>query len=359
MSTTTTGLCTAKLTTTGVMSGSVKVDGLSLPFTAQCDNTGVARFGPARATMQTLVRPGKLPVVLSLKADLTGATKTIAGMLTELYRGDITAESDITAHRHAYNGKSASVPAAYVKSYTGRLKARASQGAGFADHDYPAGDGFITFKVQANGLVSMAGRLGDDTAVTFSGSLSQGNHWPVYQSLYSNKGCVAADAVLDDTQTDSDATALNMLWFRPYQDVQWYPYGWNEGIYIDMHASRYTPPPASVFTGLGPVTPTTGNTDLTFTGGLLTASITKFVNMTPDNKTTNAPLSDKSFSLKLAPATGLISGDFTHTDGTKPKWQGVLMQKGANKGGHGYFMSSKPAVMNYLGESGRISWQAK
>jgi len=359
MSHATTGLCTAKITTTGVMSGSVKVDGLSLPFTAQCDNTGVARFGLSRATTLTLARPGKQSLALALQADLTGATKAITGTLTEMYRGDKVAESTITAHRHAYDGKTASVPAAYVKIYTGRLKARASQGAGFTEHDYPAGDGFVTFKVQANGLVTMAGRLADDTAVTFSGSLSQANHWPIYQSLYSNKGCIAADAALDDTQTDSDATALNMLWFRPYQESQWYPYGWNEGIYIDMLASKYTPPPAALFTGLGAVNPTTGNTNLVFTQGLLANAITKFVNISPDNKTSNAPVSDKSFSLKLATATGLISGDFTHTDGKKPKWQGVLMQKGTNKGGHGYFMSFKPTVLNYLGESGKVSWQAK
>ncbi|GEP40960.1 cadherin-like beta sandwich domain-containing protein [Brevifollis gellanilyticus] len=359
MSHASTGLCTAKLTTTGALSGNVKLDGLTLPFTAQSDNTGVARFGPTRATTMTLVRPGKLPLLLALQADLTGATKTITGTLTEMYRGDITAEFKVTADRHAYNGKNASVPVSYVKSYTGRLKARASQGAGFTQHDYPAGDGFVSFKVQANGLVSMAGKLADDTPVTFSGNLSQANHWPVYQSLYSNKGCIAVDAVLDESQTDSDATAMNMLWFRPYQPAQWYPYGWSEGIFVDMLASKYTPPPASVFTGLGAVDATLGNTNLIFTGGLLSNGITKFVNLTPDDKTSNAPLSDKSFSLKLVPATGLISGDFTHTDGSKPKWQGVLLQKGANKGGHGYFMSSKPATLNYLGESGLVSWQAK
>jgi hypothetical protein len=233
------------------------------------------------------------------------------------------------------------------------------QGPGFTAQDYPAGDGFLTFKVQANGLVSMVGRLADDTPVTFSGNLSQTNHWPMYQSLYSNKGCIAADAVLDDTQTDSDATALNILWFRPYQLTQWYPYGWSEGIHVDMIASKYAPPPASVFTGLAPVNASTGNTDLVFTQGLLMDAITKFVNLTPDNKTANAPLSDKSFSLKLIPATGLISGTFTHSDGSKPKWQGVLLQKGADRGGHGYFMSSKPAVPNYLGESGKVSWLAK
>ncbi len=356
----TTGLCIAKLTTKGSLTGNVKMDGLTLPFTAVCDNTGVARFGPTRATTIMLARPGKPGLTLALKADLTGATKQVTGTLSHVFRGDLVAESNITASRHAYDGKPASsVPASYVKLYTARLKARASQGAGFTSKDYPQGDGYLTFQIKANGTVTMTGKLADDTKVTATASLSQNNHWPIFQQLYMNKGCIAADAVLDETQADTDAKAMNVLWFRPFQVVQWYPYGWDDGILVDLLASKYTPPPASVFSGLGAVNPTVGNTDLTFTDGLLTSSITTFVNLTTDNKLTLALLGDKSFTFKPAFATGLISGTFTVTNTIKSAWQGVLMQKGANKGGHGYFMSAKPAALNYLGESGKVSWTAK
>jgi len=354
-----TGLCTAKLTRTGALTGSIKIDGLALPITAICDNTGTARFGATRATILNLLRPGKSWLVLTLSADLSGATNRITGTLTEFNKTTIIAQSNITADRHHFNGTNSVVAASYVKSYTGRLKARASQGAGFTSHDYPQGDGYVTFTVKANGSVTGAGKLADDTAITLSGHLSQAKHWPIFQQLYSNKGCLAADAALDDTQTNTDATAMNMLWFRPFQNVQWYPYGWDEGIFIDMLASKYTLPPASVFHGLAATNPTTGNTDLKFTNGLLSADVIKFVNLTTANVLSKAPLNDASFTFTPAFATGMISGTFTHSDGTKPKWQGVLMQKGNNKGGHGYFMSSKPTVANYLGESGAMRWLAK
>lgn len=349
----TVGLCTAKLTGGGVLSGNVKIEGLTLPFTAQCDNTGTARFGPTRATTLMLVRPGKPSLTLALKADLTGVTKQLTGTLTDTFRGNKVAESNITANRHV-----STAPSQYVKIYTARLKARASQGVGFTSHDYPQGDGYLTFQIKANGTVSMTGKLADDTPVTMSGNLSQTYHWPVFQQLYTNKGCIAADAVLDDTQTNTDATALNMLWFRPFQSVQWYPYGWDDGILIDMQASKYTPPPAAVFAGLAATNPTTGNTNLTFTEGLLAAPVTKFVNLTAANVLTTAPVGDTSFTFKPAFATGLISGTF-NAGTSKLNWQGVLMQKGTNKGGHGYFMSAKPAVLNYLGEGGAMHWLAK
>jgi hypothetical protein len=354
----TVGLCTAKLTGTGALTGTLKIDGLSLPFTAVSDNTGVARFGKARATSLTLLRPGKPSLVLTLQAALTSGTNRITGTLVEIFRGDKTAESTIIAHRHAYS-TTAPVAAQYVKSYTARLKARTSQGAGFTSQDYPQGDGYLTFKVLANGTVTMSGKLADDTAVLMSGNLSQANHWPIFQSLYGNKGCIAADAVLDDTQTNTDATAINMLWFRPFQNVQWYPYGWSEGIFIDMLASKYTPSPATVFPGLAATNPTTGNTDLKFTNGLLSTDMTKFINLTTTNVLTKAPLTDTSFTFVPAFTTGVLNGTFTHNDGSKPKWQGVLMQKGANKGGHGYFMSTKPKTVDYLGESGAMHWLAK
>ena len=204
----------------------------------------------------------------------------------------------------------------------------------------------------------MTGKLADDTPVTMSGNLSQSNHWPIFQQLYTNKGCIAADAVLDDSLPNTDATALNMLWFRPFQNVQWYPYGWDDGILVDMLASKYTPPPAAVFTGLAATNLTTGNTNLTFTEGLLAAPVTKFVYLTPANVLTKAPLSDSSFTFTPTFTTGVLNGTF-NVSTTKLNWQGVLMQKGTNKGGHGYFMSSKPAVLNYLGESGKMSWLAK
>lgn len=354
----TVGLCTATLTSTGTLTGKVMIDGLIASFSARCDNTGVARFGANRSTTQSIPRAGKSPLTLMLRADLSGSSKQLTGSLTESLFETVNAQSYITAHRHAYSAASP-VPASYAKKYTARLQARDTQGEGFTAKDYPQGDGYLTFTVANTGAVTMIGSLADGTPVSMTGNLSQFNNWPIYQSLYSNKGCIAATAWLDDAQDDTDATAMEMMWFRPIQSTsQWYPYGWEEGILVDMLASKYTPPPASVFPGLQAPNPIQGNTLLTFENGLLTAPVTKRVNLTTANVLTKAPTTDTSFTFATAFTTGLINGTFTHTDGTRPAWRGVLMQKGTNTGGHGYFLSTKPIVPDFKGESGKVTWQA-
>lgn len=57
-------------------------------------------------------------------------------------------------------------------------------------------------------------------------------------------------------------------------------------------------------------------------------------------------------------ASGLFTGTSTHTDLTKPAFQGVIIQKGSKKGGSGYFMS-RPTPLNGLGESGKVQVLAK
>jgi len=36
-----------------------------------------------------------------------------------------------------------------------------------------------------------------------------------------------------------------------------------------------------------------------------------------------------------------------------------LLQKGANKRGHGYFLSTAPKPLDFLGESGLMRWIAR
>lgn len=150
-----------------------------MTFTAKCDNTGIARFGANRAMTQSIPRTGKSPLVLSLRADLTGSSKQLTGILTESLLETVSAQSFITAHRHAYSSANP-VPASYVKSYTARIKARDTQGEGFTSKDYPQGDGYFTFKVANTGVVTMVGSLADGTPVSMSGNLSQFNNWPIY-----------------------------------------------------------------------------------------------------------------------------------------------------------------------------------
>jgi hypothetical protein len=64
---------------------------------------------------------------------------------------------------------------------------------------------------------------------------------------------------------------------------------------------------------------------------------------------------DPTFSLAVTAAKGTISGTFTHSDGTKPKFSGVILQKGANRAAFGYFLTVQPKDITGLGESGAVS----
>ncbi len=232
---------------------------------------------------------------------------------------------------------------------------------GFMPYDYPQGDGYATGSIKSDGTVSIAGKLADHTAFTASAPLSQELYWPLFASLYNKKGSFSAWMQVDTSpSSETDMEGSDVYWFRPFQPVQWFTYGWTEGLEVEIIGSQYTPPPASVFPGLNPVDPMNGNVELLFSDGQLSAPLSKSLNINPSNAVSKVPSTDASFSCNLTTGSGMLSGSFTHSDGTKPAWQGVLFQKaGANRGGYGYFMTTKPKVLDYYGESGSVSLQAK
>ncbi|MDB6118840.1 MAG: hypothetical protein JWO08_2621, partial [Verrucomicrobiaceae bacterium] len=116
---------------------------------------------------------------------------------------------------------------------------------------------------------------------------------------------------------------------------------------------------ASVVSGLPPVNGVLGNATLAFSDGKLTSTQTKSVNISAANAVTKVPVTNPSYVLTLAPTTGDISGTFTHTDGTKPAYKGKIIQKGANGGAYGYFLTASPKVIDGTGESGGVSLNHK
>ena len=383
----TVGKVTAMVSGSGAFSGTLFIDGMSLGFAGVFDNTGIARFGTNRATTFTVVRTTKPSYELNLKLDLNPPDPNISnkmtGTLTQKIRGIIKTVSDLDADRAYYNGTTVKVPTSLAgassKAYTIIFPAREDvndQPAGFTKHDYPQGDGYATASVNVNGAVSVAGKLADGTPIAASAPLSKktntSNTWPLFQQLYPvvgvTKGCIAGQVTLDDTQPETEMAGTDLLWFRPFQLVQWYPYGWDEGIKVDLAGAQYVVPPAtpatSVFPGSGDpasalkaVDPVNGNVGATLSDGLLSGgSITRSVNISPTNVATR-PMSntDASFTLTLTASSGIVTGTFTHTDGTKPAFQGIIIQKGTQRGAYGYFLTKQPAVIDYKGESGGVT----
>ena len=349
----------ATVTNTGSFTGTLKMDGLSLSMNGVFDNTGVARFGKDRAKQVPLPRPGKPPLEVSLGLDLSGFSGITGAVVIRSRTGDIVAQSDISADRVAYS--SAIKAPESISGTTGKIYTlvfgHQDPPSGWTTKDVPQGDGYATGRIKTDGSVSFSGRLADHTAVSMSTALSASNTWPWFSQLYSLGGSFAALATMDTSSDNAEIAATGVHWFRPWQNVQWYPWGWADGIAVDMMGAVYAPP---ALLDLQPVDMINGNATLQWSDGLLTSAITKNLNLHPTTSiVTHAPARDTSFTMSLTAATGLMSGTFTHTNATKPAWQGVLVQRGALRGGYGYFMTTAPKVMDGMGESGGVRLLAK
>lgn len=356
----TVGGFTASITNTGSFTGTLRQDGLSLGMKGVFDNAGVARFGAGLARSVQLPRPGKPPLEVALMLDMTGTTSVITGTAVVRARsGAVIAQSDITADRTPYSSAMkapAAIAGTTLKAFTLVFKHQAPP-PGWTAADLPGGDGFATGTIKSDGTVTFSGKLADASAISVSTTLSKAHTWPWFSQLYAKGGSFTAQVAVDTTAPNSDLTASGAHWFRPWQNVQWYPWGWMEGIRVEVLGAAYIPPALS---GLTPADPLLGNATLQWSNGLLASSVVKGVNVDPTTSMiTPAPKNENSFTVGLIPATGALSGMFTHTDGTKPAWQGVLVQKGASKGGYGFFMTVVPKVMNGTGESGNVKLQMK
>jgi len=365
----TTGFINLTVTATGAFTGTLKIDGLTLPVSGLFDNSGVARFGTARTSSLTVPRVVRPALVLALNLDLTGTSGKITGTVTQYRRSTVIATSDVDADRAAFSAivpVSSTGPANYLANkglYTIVLPAKAQPlTSDLTIADYPQGDGIGTLTVMANGSVTLSGTLADGTAITANAPLSKNYTVPVYAQLYAgNTGSFSGVATLNLMNLDSDVSGTDFDWFRPWiNEAQYYPWGWDEGVKIDLIGAQYANTAGSTVLKKpgGPSVPlslTSPNASLTFSDGGLASSFSKNVTISTANVVSTGTPADKSFSLTLTAGTGKIAGSLTHTDGTMPKFQGILLQKGANAGGYGFFLTVAPKVVDGTGLSGGIS----
>ncbi len=362
-----TGLFTLTISSTGAMSGTLKVDGSSLPFKALMTHGGAVRFGTGAATSDTLkiLRKGKADLELTFGLVSFNPAR-MTGVLTQKQGAATVAVSNFVADRAHYSAKS-KVPTALVSGASQRFNLTfpaVPQGA-LTAADYPPGTGIGSMILSSSGSVKFAGTLADNTPFIASAALSAYHQAPLFVSLYANKGHLAGPVTLVPVSNPGyDTFGVNYLWNRPAQlpnKMQWYPDGWPGGINLDMVGARYSVPAASentsVIPGLGPIdlTNSIGNATLTFMDGLLAAPQMFPVNISPKNVVTPLPLKTKNFTLKLVPTTGEISGSFLHTDGKLPAYKATTLQKpGEYQGTFGYFLSAPTKPLNGLGQGGAV-----
>lgn len=350
--------------TGGAFTGTVKIDGGSFGTTivkGVFDNSGVAKFGTTRSTTLSIARTNKVPYLLTMSLNLS--TKQLTGTLKAAARGGFSEQSDFTADKALTTVTNADLfnKNATTGYYTAAFRAATVRSldntVSFASNELPKGSGSATITLTNAGKVSYAGTLSDGKAYTAGGKLTATNKSIFYSQLYNaNGGCIGGEVALTVMSGDVSVSGTDFFWFRPYQPVQWYPYGWPEGLLVNLDGSEYNVVPGqSVVPGL-PAVGGNGNAQLTFADGLLSAAVVKDVNISTNNVVTNlgSPV-DSSFKLSVTAASGVLGGTFTHSDGTKPAFGGILVQKGTYAGGHGWFLTTSPKTIDGLGEGGSFS----
>ena len=339
------GFITLKVTAAGAFTGKVAVGGFSFSVKGTLASNGDAKFGKELSANIALVGKAKPPVALG-----NLALHLAAGKLT----GTLGATASVDGDLAYYDGKTKIVSSDFILANKGKFTVVIPSETDSAS--IPQGDGIGLVTVTAKGAAKFAGTLADGTKFTATSALSEANKVAVYALLYSKKGSFAGAFTLDTAQANSDLSGSDFLWIRPAQtNVKHYLAGWPAGTKVDVLGAKYVVPAKTANTSVFPSLNQTGGATLTFADGKINGTIAKDVTISTANKVTT---SDKTFKLSVNSSTGGLSGDFAHTDSTKTKYVGVIFQKGATKGGYGYFLSNVPKNAA-PGESGRVTLLAK
>lgn len=358
------GLISVNVTSKGAFTGSLLLAGEKLGFKGVFNNQGDALMSLDAFEGLSIKRGGgKVSLALSMKLNLDAHPVGITGRISEMDE----VFSSFTAERALYS-RGAPVPVSMAgtkgQRYNLILPAKTQTPAMEASL-HPQGTGIGSMTLKPDGKAGFTFVLADGAKFTAAAALSNNNECPVFAQLYRKLGLFSASFALDLDQADTDGSALDARWFRPF-DVKapWYPYGWPEGLRLDVHGSRYNGSPASaeesIFPGLTQTNPGQGNASLSFSGGLLDEPMHKVLRVDPAGKVSPLPTVDTTFKTKLKKSTGEWLGAFTHSDGKKPVWRAMTFQKAGStfQGAQGFFLSTPTRPANGFAESGRIVIEA-
>jgi hypothetical protein len=362
------GFLTGTLTgTTGSFSGKVLVAGLSQAFAATFFGDGSSLFSVGTTRVSALSFSG-YSLTLSYSSGAVQATLTKSGVVS-----NGTAQRVIYTTANKVRGallNTASTTGLYNVAVTSKAQTPAA-----ALSTYPQGDGVGTVTLTNVGLVTFAGTLADGTAYTASSGLVSGDTSPVFAQLLTpgstslKGGSLGGVLAFDETATDSDVTATDMVWIRPLvtelsgttvnaRATQLYTDGWPSGIVVDTVGVLYDKSvKVQVSLDLATVAAGVKNAVLEFSEGKLSSLVRQDGLRIVDNVVAKVPATNPAFTLAVVPTTGMFSGTFTpnwtSAATAKPAFRGVILQKGGSKGGYGYFISNRTTDTDP--ESGRAT----
>ncbi|MES2597414.1 MAG: Ig-like domain-containing protein [Verrucomicrobiota bacterium] len=195
----------------------------------------------------------------------------------------------------------------------------------------PLGTGFGTVTVGKDGSAKLVGSLADGSpGITASSYVSKNGFWPVYASLYTNKGVIMGDLAFGDIEETSDVNG-SLTWMRP-ADSKAAMFKLGFGTTVQGIGSRFVKP--AVNARLFPLANVGGNSLLFLTGGGLPEDLERLTLMTAANKGIIPIQGADATTFVPVPTTGLVSGAFLHQDTQKSvAYKGAVLQKQNLAGG--------------------------
>lgn len=351
----TVGGITATLTfATGAASGRLLMNGQAVAFRCLLLGDGSVWFS-TRAGLVNALNFGPRSMTMNWDA---------AGLHVEV-EGPGGAVSEGTARPAIYkNTAGFHAPAAFLNRNNGRsgvftltFPAKA-QPVPKPLSEYAQGTSFGTITMNRNGTLRLALNLADGSTAAVSSALVAGDECPVFCQLptpgaRTRGGSFLGTLVFDVTQADTDVSGADFWWFRPAVTetrnaaTRRYTDGWPGGIFVDAFGALYDNTlPMQAGLALPAVDLTNGNARLIFQNGKLVAPTLQVTNFNVvGSRVTKIPVNDRSFNLVLTQSSGRLRGTFTPdwTDPARslPAFQGIVLQKGALKGGYGFFISNR------------------
>jgi hypothetical protein len=361
---TTEGHFQIKLLANAAFTGRISVDGTVLNVAGSVDGNGVAHFGSNRTRRLIVARKNKP----SLAVEMGLSAGRFSGTVSALnFNQAIIAVSSFTSHRNV-NATTNPLPPSLLATgskaqlYTCLLPTQpvAQQPSNMTAMTYPQGDGYFNATLSKSGALAISGTLADGTKFTSTSHLDHDTNWRLFVPLYAKKGYLSGEASFATPTDDADIVATNLWsWSKPVDlKQQYYSQGWSS-LQLGMLGSKYVITAGrSVLPALGgsalSAPDSLGNASLTITEGKLLIPLEKALNISSANVVNKLVSTDASFTLSINARTARVKGSFIHSDGTKPTFEAIILQKGFYAGAFGFFRTVKPRVLDFTGESGSV-----
>lgn len=203
------GSLTLTVASSGSFSGTLLLGGRSYKFKNVLDTT------TAPAASRTFPIPLKGGGFVTLQITLDPTTGELTGSVSN--EGN-TITLAANGWRNAWKGPFTTPSTAYVGSYNVALEIDTVNSPGVVGNaTYPQGQSYGTARVNKTGTVVWAGRMADNSVVTFSTGLGRAGRFFLHKLMYGNKGVLSGQLVINSTTggvANDPAAVTPLAWFK-------------------------------------------------------------------------------------------------------------------------------------------------